>query len=402
MQKHIALSIRLLGIILLLLGLLVNTFSLGYLASDGVIRSLIFNAIILAFQIILITSGIYCIRRPALNSLLNLGLSAISIVLILLVMEQACRVMLFGAHTFSIRDMNSVKLLGNTGYVQRTNLPLMDYELKPGINDLWCLVPIKTNSMGLRDEEHPIKKPEKTFRIAVLGDSFTFPLGVRTEDAYHTLLEKQLQKDNLGTDIEVINFAVPGYQLTHYLGQLKQKVMQYEPDLILIGFCAENDFAITDDTFLKYIEERQKMPPFFTYYTATMLKALHYVPIPEMNKTPNEAEMKYMGDLFNEMQALCRPKNIPIIVAYLTHVPRPAPFLDVLSSATGIHTVNCTLDFDAKDIAKNSIYHPVDSHPNARANKIFFEKIYQYLCENKLVPISASDPASSPSAHNVQ
>jgi len=381
-------EIRVFGWSWVALALLVNTFTLGYFAADGEIRSPVYNAIILLFQIFCFAIGVYSIRRPRVDSLYNLGLALFAIMFSLIFMEQACRAMLFGIHAFSLRDMNSIMPLGNTNYVHRTTDPLMDYELKPNIDDHWCLVPVKTNSQGLRDIEYTPQKNANTFRIAVLGDSFSFPLGVLSEDGYPKLLEAHLKKDCPGKSIEVLNFAVPGYQLTHYLGQLKLKVLQYEPDLIIIGFCAENDYIITDGGFLQYIEERQKLPPFFTYYTAMLLKVLHYVPIPKMDKTPNEAEMDYMRSIFREMQTLCLPQKIPVVVAYLSHVPRPAPFLEILADETAVRSVNCSLDFDAKDLPHNSIYHPVDSHPNARANKIFFEKIYGYLKTSRLLPIN--------------
>ena len=41
-----------------------------------------------------------------------------------------------------------------------------------------------TNSSGFRGKEFSFSKPKDTFRIAFIGDSFTFGEGVRLEDTY--------------------------------------------------------------------------------------------------------------------------------------------------------------------------------------------------------------------------
>ena len=45
---------------------------------------------------------------------------------------------------------------------------------------------------GLRDQEYDLQKTKNTFRVVVVGDSYTMPAGVSIEDAYHTLLEEEI------------------------------------------------------------------------------------------------------------------------------------------------------------------------------------------------------------------
>jgi len=49
---------------------------------------------------------------------------------------------------------------------------------------------IQTNSFGLRSPEVPVPKPRGTFRILLLGDSFTFGLRVAEQDVYARRLEQ--------------------------------------------------------------------------------------------------------------------------------------------------------------------------------------------------------------------
>lgn len=49
---------------------------------------------------------------------------------------------------------------------------------------------IRINSDGLRDREHEITKPDGTFRIAVIGDSYCEALSVSVEEAFWSVMGK--------------------------------------------------------------------------------------------------------------------------------------------------------------------------------------------------------------------
>lgn len=96
--------------------------------------------------------------------------------------------------------------------------------------------PVRTNSLGLRDDEIPFEKPPGEVRILSLGDSFTFALGVRFEDLYVQKLERQLEKLDASRRFQVINAGVAGYNTTQELSFLIADGFRYEPDLITLGF----------------------------------------------------------------------------------------------------------------------------------------------------------------------
>ena len=94
------------------------------------------------------------------------------------------------------------------------------------------------NADGLRDKEYSLDKPENVFRIAVIGDSITFGLGVNQGLTYAKFLERLLNKYNhTNTIFEIINFGVTGYNSSQIVEQVKSKVLKYQPDLILYGYC---------------------------------------------------------------------------------------------------------------------------------------------------------------------
>lgn len=85
----------------------------------------------------------------------------------------------------------------------------------------------RINSKGLRDEETSYEKPEDTFRIVVIGDSFTFGFGVPIKQHYSVLLEGYFE------NVEVINMGVDGFGVDQALLYLQLEGFKYEPDLVL-------------------------------------------------------------------------------------------------------------------------------------------------------------------------
>lgn len=114
------------------------------------------------------------------------------------------------------------------------------YELKPSFSVE--AKSVETNKYGLRDYEYPLAKPPNTLRICVLGDSVTFGLNLFVEDTYPKILEKMLNS-TYGNEIkfEVINFAVIGYNSSQEEIVLKEKCLKFDPDMILVGSCLNDD-----------------------------------------------------------------------------------------------------------------------------------------------------------------
>jgi lysophospholipase L1-like esterase len=75
-------------------------------------------------------------------------------------------------------------------------------------------------------------------RVLVLGDSFTFGWAIGPELAWPALLD-----DALGSDVEVLNFAVPGQNTWLELEHYRRNARAWNADLVLLGWFA-NDAAI--------------------------------------------------------------------------------------------------------------------------------------------------------------
>lgn len=120
------------------------------------------------------------------------------------------------------------------------------YRPHPYLN--WENLPSRTtrdgerhNADGFRGPERPVAKPEGTYRIACLGGSTTYTQRVKEVETYPAQLEAFLAAQSPGQAIEVQNAGVKGYTTAESLMNLAFKVLDYEPDAIVV-YHAVNDF----------------------------------------------------------------------------------------------------------------------------------------------------------------
>lgn len=93
---------------------------------------------------------------------------------------------------------------------------------------------VSLNSRGYRDREIGPKDPNR-YRIAIIGDSFTFGNGVEEPDRFSNLIQAFL-----GPQYEVLNFGHPGDNIPEHLNTL-DLVLKLSPDFVLLQLY-ENDF----------------------------------------------------------------------------------------------------------------------------------------------------------------
>lgn len=102
--------------------------------------------------------------------------------------------------------------------------------------------PVWVGSLGYRGEDFAAEKPEGTFRVLAVGDSFTFGWGVGDDETYSARLQEKLREKCPDRRIEVINtgFVSGFYPDTYYL-YLREIGLDLDPDLVVIGFFVGND-----------------------------------------------------------------------------------------------------------------------------------------------------------------
>lgn len=102
----------------------------------------------------------------------------------------------------------------------------------------------RLNAQGFRGDDFSLEKKPGTYRIACLGDSFTFGHGVRQEETFPSQLEKILNAETRDGIFEVFNFGVGGYNTEQEAILLEEKVLSYDPDLVILQYLL-NDIEVS-------------------------------------------------------------------------------------------------------------------------------------------------------------
>jgi len=315
--------------------------------------------------------------------------SILSLLFFAVLLELACRLYLFGLAGLSNEAVKSVRLIGRSGLVQPSPYREVLYELRPNLDAEFKMAPLKTNSAGLPDREYARRKPPNTFRVAVIGDSLTMPAGVALEDAYHSRLERWLNDTSDYIQYEFINFGVGGYQLRQYWAVLTHKASAYDPDLILIGFCARNDFEVMPDE--RFAQPYKVKPPShpFTKPFALRLAMNRYQRVRWWWRNRGgwsytREQLAYVKDIFARFGRYSRNQGVPVVVAYLALLRMPHEPIAQRARKHGLYFVNASADF-AGQPSRDYHISRLDSHPNEKANEMFARALFDYFERKRLL-----------------
>lgn len=135
--------------------------------------------------------------------------------------------------TLTAQDVADLESLGDEARFQYD--PDRGWVFRPGLEGRLFTI----NSAGMRaDREFAPEPPPGKIRIALYGDSFTAGDDVADHEAWAALLEAALAEQ--GIEAEVLNFGVSAYGMDQIYLHWQITGPQFQPDLVLYGFQAEN------------------------------------------------------------------------------------------------------------------------------------------------------------------
>ena len=341
------------------------------------------------------------IIRNAITTLL--GILVLSTIFLLL-LELTARVFIFGWAGLDPARINSVKPMIRTGFIQPSTKPGIIYELRPNIRDYFKLVEFDTSQDGLRDRKYALDKPDDTFRVVVVGASFSMASGVRIEDTYHSVLESRLSSRGAPYQYEFINFSVGGYFPSQQLGTLQHRAMAYQPDLIVFPLTKRNIDYFPESRVSRSLsfKRRSVTQPFYDSFLMKYLEALkeqrEHPGRVEANRPPpipfpNRDEGDNQENVLQALGALQQDSGIPIVIIYLDfNWLGNLSDLGLIREAAehqGLHWIDTRKAFADKNSAQLWI-NRLDPHPNAEAHRIFAQVLEDYLRINKLLNLGMS------------
>lgn len=299
----------------------------------------------------------------------------------------------------------------------------MGYELIPGSASFEDNTWYRINKDGIRDEVYARIKPASTYRIAAVGDSCTFGMAVDLQDTWPKQLEKELRRSK--ASVEVINFGVMGYNTTQEAEIIREKVLGYSPDLIVIGYSLNdigilsrertvlstyrgyNSFLTTGIGFIDKFLGRSKL--------YLLLKNRFYLKKTKADTKPPRyskdgqkvLKMGYNGFLLNayqepenwsrlhaafaDIRRATQPK-VPVLIAIYPELQnlQQYPFSElhkIVKKLAGqyafavIDPLSAFLPYEIQDVRISA----ANAHPNPLGNKIFSHAIASYIQSNLLI-----------------
>lgn len=142
-----------------------------------------------------------------------------------------------------------------------TTTPTAWLALKPNTNcmlrsreNAFPNIDVYTNGLGLRNKELTLPKPNDTYRIVFLGDSFTFGFGVDESQAYPRIVERFIQNKFPKKNIETVNAGMPVVGSGRYYLRMNDRPYAHDADIIVVGLYLGNDLY-DDDIKPVWIDE---------------------------------------------------------------------------------------------------------------------------------------------------
>jgi hypothetical protein len=258
---------------------------------------------------------------------------------------------------------------------------------------------VHENNAGFRGRPFTPVKPDGVYRIAIVGDSFTYGNGIRQEDRYSDLLQGRLP-----SHFEVLNFGVAGANTPEHRQLVQHLLPAIQPDFILVQWFV-ND--VEDDDSAGRPVFHSLMPNRHAHNWLNDASALYTVANMQWAETqvalglttsyvdylkhrlgdPNSPDSVRDRELLRDTISTAQQAHVPIGIVLFPDTSVPIddhyPFgylhdrvLDVCAER-GITCLDLRADF-AKIKDRQSLWaNQLDHHPSGKANAIAAERILE-------------------------
>ncbi len=261
------------------------------------------------------------------------------------------------------------------------------------------------NSAGWRDEERSIEKPQDTFRILGLGDSYLFGQGVRHEDVCLTRLGELLRSRVGELRIETINAGLRSMNTSQERDLLLHRGLRYDPDLVILHFVLNDVEKSAEDLFLRrpkveftedYIEifntpdalsRISRLWGWGRQRVLGKLRAEAYIQACLESFERDGGKWAQCRDALADIARICRERDLPLLVVifpFFIDLDRDYPFQPIHDTVRGFCQSQGIPVLDLREAFRDFRgpelwVHPTDQHPNEIAHGIAAEAIAAYL-----------------------
>jgi lysophospholipase L1-like esterase len=256
----------------------------------------------------------------------------------------------------------------------------------PDFDDERARYRLKTNSAGLADREYAREKPPGVHRVALLGDSIARGEGAPYLGNYESLLEEKLNEGAAagGPRVEILNFAVGGYNITQMLESAFVKATPYDPDVYVVALTELSVYRRWGEHLALLLDAGIDVK--YDYLRSVVREAGldRTDPIGVTHAKLARFRIPTVRWALAEIQRHAASHGAEVVVAF---VPAPEDthtfgeeFLGVREAVEGlgIPLIDLLDTFDRVDYATYRVSDN-DVHPNAAGHRLLFERLYEYI-----------------------
>jgi hypothetical protein len=244
------------------------------------------------------------------------------------------------------------------------------------------------NAQGFR-RNGDFDPAERRRKIVLIGDSFTFGIGVEYEETYGFQIESQLK------DTVVYNLAMPGFAVDQMWLSLKYQALPLTPDLIVVGlvdtdlqrsqaaYRASSGFnkpafkLVAGQLVPRTAEDRLGALSWFLEIHSR-LWAAGWLTARSLSYRIPMGEWWFLNKaIIEQIRAECRESNTAVLFIYIPTKAR-RPFQTLHSYLTGVNA-------DFIDVAvwnpapPADFYYADDGHPTARGHYYIADKFIDWV-----------------------
>jgi len=316
----------------------------------------------------------------------SLGRVSIVVLALFVLLEASARLVIFGHAGLDPRRVGILRDLDPAALVTFETEPGLVYEYKPDLDVFFKGVHFRTNSRGMRDREYAPAKPPGALRVAVIGSSFTLPVGVEIEDAFHSRLEQRCSRERPPAPCEFLNFAVGMHGPSQFLAMLEQRALAFEPDLVLVSITAMAvprmfaDFRdVPPQDVLRLVAPGGPRSFLVKLIQARLGLGWPSFAAPPLAPPPPVPEAQQVVAKLGEIS---RERGLPVVVVRLEYDPRSPSALERWLEARVLEEGMFYLDTRAafRGTRPQEFWiHELDPHPNRRAHALFADVLEEFL-----------------------
>ena len=276
---------------------------------------------------------------------------------------------------------------GNPGTEHRVYTNDMRYAvMRPHVDAIDKGESFKTNRWGMRDQNYDKEKPAGTYRIAMLGSSYTVGAGVVMESTFPSLVEERLSSadaDSPYSRVEVLNFASAGYSILRRQALFEKNALEFDIDLVV-------DMSITGEAYLAVRNLRaavQDKLPDLDPILLDIVRRAHVTS--EMSSEAIESRLgAYTDEIlrwgYEQLSLKARQNNVEALVFMLPRVDDT----DAIYREEWKALSKMTQEAGLTTVSLEGVYGPLnerralklalwDSHPNIEGHSLLAERVYR-------------------------